>query len=104
MKRILAAILIAVLSVPAFGAQTLVAFTAKWCGPCQKFHRDFSKDKSMAGGRNVRMVDVDDDRAEARRFNIRSMPTFVLIEDGREVRRTSGYSSQGELKAWLDGR
>lgn len=58
----------------------------------------------MAGGRNLRIVDVDDDKDEAQRLGVKSMPTFILLhDDGHELRRTTGYMGPQALKAWMDG-
>lgn len=89
------------LSLAAQADETLVAVTAKWCGPCQRFHADLSRDPGLAGGRRVLLVDAD--RREARRYRARSLPTFILERDGQEIRRTTGYSGPEGLKAWLEG-
>lgn len=103
MRNLIAALVLFACS-SAIAAETLVACTASWCGPCQKFHRDLNDDPSLPGGRTVRLVDVDRQSQEARRLGVRSMPTFILFEDGREIRRTSGYSDAATFKRWLDGR
>lgn len=103
MRNLLAALVLFACS-PAIAAETLVACTASWCGPCQRFHRDLKADPSLPCGRAVRLVDVDRDSREARRLGVRSMPTFIVFEDGREVRRTSGYSDAAAFKRWLNGR
>lgn len=100
MKRL--ALLLVLACSPAIAAEQLVAITASWCGPCRQFKADLADDPSLAGGREIRVLDVDEDRAEARRYRARSLPTFVLLEDGREVRRTAGYTDADTLRRWLE--
>lgn len=90
-----------IVSSACFAGDTLIAFTASWCGPCKRFHADLQANPGMAGDCQVRLVDVDADRQLAKRYGIRSMPTFVLERDGREIRRKSGYDGPGSLREWL---
>lgn len=101
MRQLLAAMLVLACS-SAIATEQLVAITASWCGPCRQFKADLADDPSLAGGRQIRVLDVDEDRAEARRYRARSLPTFILIDDGREVRRTTGYSGPEKLREWLE--
>lgn len=47
-------------------------------------------------------VDVDEDPALAQRFDVRSMPTFVLLRDGREVGRFVGSRPRAFVAGVLD--
>ena len=47
-------------------------------------------EKEYGGRVQVQKIDVDDDPVSAQQFNVRSMPTFVLVVNGREVGRTVG--------------
>lgn len=85
----------------AAGAELLV-FTAPWCGACKKFHGDLERDPDMLGGTRATFIDASDERAG--KYRVRSLPTFVLEEGGREVRRTVGYSGPAALKRWLAGQ
>jgi len=51
----------------------------------------------------VRLVKVNTEEAQvtAGRFGIRSIPTLVLFEDGREVTRTTGAMDTDRLVAWV---
>lgn len=50
----------------------------------------------------VREVDIDDDTETTVKYNIRNVPTLVLVEDGVEVKRMSGAQSVDRIKQWLD--
>lgn len=71
-------------------------FTAGWCGPCQqmgplvsKLHRE---------GYPIYKVDVDERPELVRKYRISSIPAFVLVIDGKEVRRLVGGQSEGALR------
>ena len=81
----------------------LVDFWADWCGPCKMMAPHFA---AVARGMpEVRFVKVDTESSPkaSGRYNIRSIPTLILFEGGREVARVSGAMQAGELKRWLDG-
>ena len=77
----------------------LLDFTATWCGPCQQMNPVVSRLKRQ--GYPVRKVDVDRERALAQRFNVRSMPTFILVVDGKERNRIVGMTSEAQLRKML---
>lgn len=77
----------------------LLKFKAVWCGPCK------SLSNIMEGtdfGVPVREIDIDDDMEAASKYMIRGVPTLVLVEDGKEVKRMTGVQPVDKIKAWLE--
>lgn len=69
----------------------ILDFTARWCGPCKTMTAVLDALAPAYAGRvTITPIDVDDDRARAAQFDVRSMPTLVLVRDGREVGRVVG--------------
>lgn len=64
----------------------IVAFTATWCGPCQRAKPLLIEIKAL--GVEVQVVDVDAQPALAQRYGVTRVPTFLLFEDEREAART----------------
>jgi thioredoxin 1 len=82
---------------------TLIDFTAAWCGPCKVMEPVIhALAKEYAGRIKVVEVDVDEDQLLAQQFNVRSMPTFVLVRDGREVGRVVGSRPRAYIAGMLD--
>lgn len=69
----------------------LVDFWAEWCGPCRAFAPTFEKLAERYGNKVVfAKANVDEVPELAGRFAIRSIPTILLLKQGRVVERWVG--------------
>lgn len=79
----------------------VLRFTASWCGPCKmlaKVLEDVETDKE------IQVLDIDEEQELAKLFNIRSVPTLVMIdEEKKEVKRLNGLQSQQQVEEWING-
>jgi len=76
----------------------LVEFSARWCGPCKMLAPILHQLAAEQAGRlRVAQIDVDDNPATQRRFAVMSMPTLVLLVDGRECKRMVGARGKAHL-------
>jgi len=69
----------------------LVDFWATWCGPCVMMApilETFDAGNKM--GIDVKKVDVDENQHLAAQYNVSSIPTMILFENGKEVKRIVG--------------
>jgi thioredoxin 1 len=71
-------------------------FNAAWCGPCRQMKPIVKQLRSQ--GFRMRDVDIDKNHSLAEKFGIRSVPTFVFVENGSEVSRFSGGTSPANLR------
>jgi thioredoxin-like negative regulator of GroEL len=75
-------------------------FTADWCQPCKKVKpivEDMKKE-----GFQFQMVDADYEQLLVEQFKVSSIPTFILLEDGKEVNRITGAKTRGELEDFIN--
>ncbi len=77
----------------------LLDFSAKWCGPCQQMSPIVSKLERQ--GYPIRQVDIDQEQALAQKYNVESIPCFVLIANGREINRITGVTDERQLKSLM---
>ncbi|MFN0182730.1 MAG: thioredoxin TrxC [Aquabacterium sp.] len=78
----------------------LVDFWAPWCGPCRAMAPQFEAAARQLKGRAL-LVKVNSDEAPglAARFGIRSIPTLIRLQQGREVSRSSGAVGAAQVVA-----
>ena len=67
-------------------------FSATWCGPCQTFKPIMNEIASE--GYSVQIIDIDQSSSVAEQYNVRSVPTVVIEENGVEVDRFIGAISK----------
>jgi thioredoxin 1 len=82
------------------GADTpvLVDFWAEWCGPCKMIAPTLAEIASEQKGKlAIGKLNVDDNPATARRFDVMSIPTLLVFKDGQQVKRLVGAKGKGQL-------
>ena len=81
----------------------VVDFWAPWCGPCKMMAPAFeSAAKQLEPRLRFGKLNTDDETAPAERYRIRSIPTLIVFDHGREVARQSGAMAGAALRQWLE--
>ena len=76
-------------------------FTADWCNPCKRT-RPITDELKREGLVDFLYVDVDTELKLAEQFGIKSIPTYILIEDGKEVKRMNGAKTRQEFLDFIN--
>jgi thioredoxin 1 len=75
-------------------------FTASWCQPCKTLAKTLEKIETTTP---IVVYDIDENADMAKKYNIRGVPTLVMVEGDQEVKRLVGVKPEQELKQWLNG-
>jgi len=80
---------------------TILYFTAVWCGPCKALAPRMEK---LRGQINYRKVDIDQNSDLSMKYGIRSVPSLVLVnQNGEEIRRMVGNQSDNNILNFYNG-
>jgi thioredoxin 1 len=68
-------------------------FSAPWCGPCRTLGPIMEQ---VNGTIPVQKINVDENSEMAQQYNVRNIPTVVLVENGQEIKRIIGVRTTNE--------
>ncbi|UVC17931.1 thioredoxin TrxC [Mesorhizobium onobrychidis] len=83
----------------------VVDIWAPWCGPCQMMAPAYEAAANELEP-HVRLIKLNSDKEQAvsAKFGIRGIPTMILFHGGREIARTSGAMTVGQIVRWVRDR
>ena len=83
----------------------LVDIWAPWCGPCRMVSPALEQlATEMAGQLKLVKLNTDENPQVSQRFNVLSIPTLLLFNDGEVVDRQVGAAPAATLRTWLQGK
>ena len=76
----------------------VVDFWATWCGPCRMMAPIVDEiAESMGSSLKVGKINIDENQELAEKYNVMSIPTFIILKNGQETARTIGVQSKEEI-------
>jgi thioredoxin-like negative regulator of GroEL len=81
--------------------KSVLYFTADWCQPCKKVKPIVEELNREHAPGMFQIIDVDIEKEMAKSFELKSVPTFVLFENGNEVNRLIGAQTKQSLLEFI---
>lgn len=76
--------------------KSILKFTATWCGPC-RMQEPILKQVDEETDINVFELDIDKNPVTPEKFGVKSIPTMIVFENGKEIKRFVGVQSKNTL-------
>ena len=74
----------------------IIFFGASWCGPCRAFKPVM---ESLQSELPIQFIDVDSSPQTAAQYNVRSVPTTIVVQNGMEIGRAVGAKTKDEIRS-----
>ncbi|RFZ83433.1 thioredoxin [Mucilaginibacter terrenus] len=81
----------------------LVDFSAEWCGPCKMMPPILKQVKDALGDKvTIIKIDIDKNPSAASAYNVQSVPTLMVFQNGQSKWRQSGVMQASQLQQVLN--
>ncbi|OGY24121.1 MAG: thioredoxin [Candidatus Woykebacteria bacterium RBG_13_40_15] len=78
----------------------LLDFYADWCGPCITMKPIVEElEKELASKVEIKKVNVEENKEDSEKYGVMSIPTFLLMENDKELERFVGVTSKEILES-----
>jgi len=83
----------------------LMDFWAPWCNPCEKIKPALERLKKDYGDRlEITQVNVDEHPELALKYQVKAIPTLLLVKDDKEITRIVGVKEYEKIKREIGGK
>lgn len=77
--------------------KVLVDFYADWCGPCKMLSPIINEVSEEYKGAKFVKLNIDEEQYLAIKYNVMSIPTLLVFNNGKEIKRSVGLISKAEI-------
>ncbi len=81
--------------------KVVVDFFATWCGPCKMLGPVFEELSTEINDIKFIKVDIDEHEDLCRKYKVMSVPTLIVFDKGKEVKRNIGFIPKDKLKEFI---
>jgi thioredoxin len=78
----------------------ILKFYATWCAPCKALSATINSIKDEITI-EIEEIDSDENMDMARKYNVRSLPTIIMIDGDKEIKRQAGLMSADQLREFV---
>lgn len=82
----------------------LLDFWASWCGPCRMLAPVIDEVSNEVGNVKIGKINVDEEQELAAEFGIMSIPTLIVMKEGRVLSKEMGFQSKNQILGMLPSR
>jgi thioredoxin 1 len=79
----------------------ILYFTADWCHPCKKVKPIVEELNRESSGVKFQVIDADSETDLVKKLEVKSVPTFIVLDDGVEVKRAIGAQTKDQLESLM---